>query len=235
MFNKRAEIGYREIFAVIFVLIFAVLWISFQNYKFKPAQDQFFDSEACRLSVIKSSIPTQGAKSLDDLQGCKPIEITTEETDSEMIYTNLANSISSCWYKFGQGKVPFRSRLGSDARYNLCLRCSKFTFAEDLEDVNRESFEAFMSENPSLNKVNKLALFDRIEKDDEIYTVFLTGRFELQEFLKEFENREISKNENLFENVDSWIKKNLLGLQGVDNSIVLLVPKEQIGQCLSLR
>jgi len=112
VFNKKGiDIGYKEIFGIIFILIFAVLWFKFQNEKFKPAQEEFFDLEACRISVLKASFPTQGVLSLSDLNGCKTQEIKTAEIDPDLIHENLAANINNCWYMFGNGKVDFLKNI----------------------------------------------------------------------------------------------------------------------------
>ncbi|MEK6936531.1 MAG: hypothetical protein AABW58_00500 [Nanoarchaeota archaeon] len=239
MANKKAEIEYREIFTIIFVLVFAVLWIAFQNTKFKPAQEQFFDSEACRLSVLKASIPTQGVASVEELQGCKPPSIVTDETDQETVYNLLTNSVNDCWYRYGSGKVNFRKEFSTSiaSGHILCLRCSKILFEENPEAMSRQSFETYLKESNKLEKIkNKFFVFDKVAKDDSLYTVFLTGRFDINELNKQYSQLKSGniQNKQIFETIDSYLKAKSLIFQGVDSSAVLIVPKDSMRECIDL-
>ena len=236
MLDKFAQGGQNWIvISLILLILFLLVRFPFSK-KLQAAEEDFFDSEACRLSVLKSTLPGQGVSSLEELRGCSPSEITINEVEPEIIHKSLADSISDCWYKFGQGKVPFRSTFGQSAKYNLCLVCSKIHYTGDFGEVTRKSFVDFLKEPEyaSFSSVNNLAVFDKITKDDTIYTVFLTGRFDLAEFIKAFESYKLYPKEDLFEKINGFIQVRLNTYSGIDNSIVLLLPKDQVAQCLSL-
>ncbi len=237
MVNKKASLDKEQIVVLILLLAFAGLFLYYLT-NFQETEENVFDSEVCRLSVIRSSIPTQGASSLEQLKGCKPTELTIEESEPEIIHKTLSNSIADCWYKFGQGKVPFRGTFGTSNKHNLCLICSKIDYISDFEGISSNNLEEFLKkENSNLNNINKIFLFDKLKKDDKLYAVFLTGRLDIEELNKEYEEiKSTSKNKaSLLNSINDFFKLKLLTISGVENSVVLLVPKESITQCLELR
>ena len=175
MFNKKAEIGYREIFAVIFVLVFAILWFAFQELKYKPAQEQFFDAESCRLSVLTASLPTQGVTTLSELNGCKTTERTEDEIDSELVNEKLAKDLDLCWSMFGRGKIAFLKNFGGTKE--ICFKCAKTTFTSDI-DVNKNSFETYLSNSESKLNVKPLILLNdaNLKEDDVVYTMIIASK-----------------------------------------------------------
>ena len=111
MLTKKG-MQYEIIFGIIFILIFIGLFFVFQSKKFQPAQEQFFNAEACRLSVLKASqkIPNLdfspfGVSSLEELEGCKTQSVTVKETDKDKVHELLASNIDSCWAMFGRGEL----------------------------------------------------------------------------------------------------------------------------------
>jgi hypothetical protein len=183
LFNKKGEIGYKEIFAVIFVLLFAVMWFAFQNLKFKPAQDQFFDVETCRLSVLKASLKGFGVNSLEELRGCKTQEPVIDEIDPDYVNNILAKSMDLCWYQFGRGKVDFLKTLGGK-RKGICFVCSKITFQSNVDEINKNSFEKFLQESETNLNIKPPILLseDGIKENDVLYTVFVASRVKEYDF-----------------------------------------------------
>ena len=238
MVNKKGDVGLKEIIEIILILAFTGIFLYFL-LNLKLTQEHVFDSETCRLSIIKSSIPTQGVSSLEELKGCKPSELTIEEVESEIIHKTLSNSITDCWYKFGQGKISFKSNFGASSKHNLCLICSKLDYTSDFEEISSDTLDEFLKqpENSKLNSINKMFLFDKLKKDDKLYTVFLTGRLDIEELNKEYESiKSKSKNKaSLLDSINEFFKLKLLTISGVENSIVLLLPRESITRCLELR
>src|SRR3989344_1050276 len=109
LLNKKADFVYQTIFGLIFLLLVLILLYNFLQERFLPAQEEFFNSEACRLSVLKASLPGQGVRSLNELSGCKTHELTIEEIDEDLIQELLINNIDLCLYMFGNGKINFLS------------------------------------------------------------------------------------------------------------------------------
>ena len=185
MVNKKGDVNW-EVIAVILVLAFAIIYFIFLK-GFNSEQTKYFDSNACRLSVIKASHYGQGVYSLKDLS-CKTQEITVDETDPEAVQQLLAKNLYNCWWMFGQGKVDFLKNFGGE-REGICFKCSKLNFINDLdEEVTKKQFEEYLKDNEIVKGVNYLNLFDNIKKDDSIYTIIIAGRedFDLIKQISDF-------------------------------------------------
>ncbi len=149
--------------------------MAFQNVKYKPAQEQFFDAESCRLSVLKASFPTMGVSSLGELDGCKTRDRTEIETDSSLVHENLEKDINTCWRMFGSGKVDFLKNFGGTKK--ICFKCAKTSFVSSVE-VNKNSFEAYLDNSVSKLNVKPLILLDEsnLKENDVVYTMIIASK-----------------------------------------------------------
>jgi uncharacterized protein YpmB len=186
LFNKKG-MQYEIIFGIIFILIFIGLFFYFQSKKFQPAEEQFFNAEACRLSVLKASqeIPNVkyspfGVSSLEELNGCKTQKITVKETDKDKVHELLASTIDTCWAMFGRGELDFMKDFGG--KEDNCFVCSKITFANTINNVNSATLVQYIRENPKYKTLSnekrstlRIEKFN-VEKDKKVYAVIVASQ-----------------------------------------------------------
>ncbi|MBI2672180.1 hypothetical protein HYX16_04565 [Candidatus Woesearchaeota archaeon] len=147
------------------------LFITFQNRKFQPAQDQFFNAEACRLSVLKASQKGLGVSSLDQLNGCKTQEITSKETDKDKVHELLTNNLDTCWAMFGRGKINFLIETGE---INKCFICSSIKFENNV-NVNHKTLKESQVFKNKFKEPRHVIYFEDIKENKRLYSVILAS------------------------------------------------------------
>lgn len=171
--KKGINLPFEYIIVLITIMVFAVAFLYFQTNKLKPASEQFFDIEACRLSVQRAALPGLGVTSLEELNGCKTQTIPIDEIDPDIVQEVLAKSLYNCWLMFGQGKVDFMKNFERD---NVCFRCSKIIFKNDVDGVSKESLNIFIGHNKEYSAMSsspKFILLDNIKANRPIYSMFV--------------------------------------------------------------
>ena len=139
--------------ALILLLAVAVL-LFFFGYGFSRWAEKQGTVEGCRISVLAAAQLGEGTIA-GTLSGapiefeCPPSEVVISEeaatvdgfekefSDSEKYEENvkrtLANQLTQCWYKFGEGKVnAFHTDIAIGLPEYICFYCSHITFKKPL-------------------------------------------------------------------------------------------------------
>ncbi len=131
MINKKAM----QIEFLIYFLILLVILVIFLLYYQKTAELSTANTIAdqCRQSITVNAIGHISGLQLYDEVQC-PVEYTTiEETESEEIKKEVANSLASCWYKIGEGKYEVFDTNIMKTQY--CVICSVLEFESAPDEI----------------------------------------------------------------------------------------------------
>ena len=121
------------------------------------------DIEVCRLSVLaqeqtkfigKSVVsldcPRRDVKFFNDkveINTKKAKEYSFKEINEDIVNRAIANELSSCWYKIGEGNVDVFEREYIAGLNNVCLICAEIKFSKEIKESTFKNLDQYLKDN----------------------------------------------------------------------------------------
>src|SRR3989344_1207458 len=159
---------------------------------FKNSLTESAETDSCRLSVLKASIPGSGVSSFNELTGCQTSNILIEEVDPDIIQEDLVSEVYTCWEKFYKGKINFMTEFSGPE--DACFICSRIRFAEPVSGITPSSLQSFIRENEVYNKYFQplpVIDFKTLDQNNGLYAILLASA--RTKTIQEFSFRGISE------------------------------------------
>ncbi len=178
MKNKKGELTTTQLVTLI-VLIVSFIIILFLIFRLNLGKTT--DAEICKNSVVlkgQSSLPSgpinckigylciSGGQDCQDFSASEKISVDSTKTQ---IMTALANSMSNCWFEFGEGKINYGTSTTNNVYYAIC---SIISFDKTIQDKTSQiSYQEFYT------------FLQQTKKDDtQTYLHYLYGINDVSQF-----------------------------------------------------
>lgn len=216
MKNLKGELTTQQI-VVLIILIASFSVILFFFFKLNLGEET--DKELCRNSVVLkgSYVLPSGSISLNCYRSYECLTkdgtcegITNPEVEKvdtlDDVYKKLADSMASCWWMFGEGKIDY---IGTGlTKNNYCSICSQILFDDSLSGV--EGIEG--------GKISKDKLYDYLaEKEISEGTTYLEYLFGSNNIEKIKEESKAQENAVTFGNIE--LGKHYFVVMGITTEI----------------